>query len=120
MKESQIVTQLIKALNLSEFIVTKIVGESVYQAKGLPDIIGCYMGRFIGLEVKFSTGKYSKLQIEWLKDLQKHGAFAVGIFYDPDFNFYWMDQKLDASRQEPFVNFKQLIELLREKALPPR
>jgi hypothetical protein len=34
----------------------------MYGTAGLPDIICCYRGRFVGLEVKTPDGKLSKLQ----------------------------------------------------------
>ena len=34
----------------------------MYGTAGLPDIICCYCGRFIGLEVKTPSGKLTKLQ----------------------------------------------------------
>jgi hypothetical protein len=34
----------------------------MYGTAGLPDIICCYRGRFIGFEVKTSSGRLSKLQ----------------------------------------------------------
>ena len=34
----------------------------MYGTAGLPDIICCYRGRFIGLEVKTPSGKLTKLQ----------------------------------------------------------
>lgn len=38
---------------------------------GIPDIIGCYQGRFIAIECKAGKGKTTALQereLEWIKD----------------------------------------------------
>lgn len=49
--ESRIVTKIIKYLREQGGWWQKIHG-GVYQASGIPDIIGCYKGRFYGIEVK--------------------------------------------------------------------
>jgi hypothetical protein len=51
----------------------------MYGTAGIPDIICCYKGRFLGLEGKTPTGKLSKLQeitIQRIKDA-KGQAFKV-------------------------------------------
>ena len=51
----------------------------MYGTAGLPDIICCYRGRFVGLEVKTPDGKLSKLQESMLTKIQaaKGTAFKV-------------------------------------------
>lgn len=44
---------------------------------GVPDIIACYKGRFIGIEVKNETGKTSLLQDENLKMINKAGGIGI-------------------------------------------
>jgi len=51
-----------------------------YSANGTPDIIVCYRGRFIALELKTDTGVVSKLQTRTMKDIREMGggvAYAV-------------------------------------------
>ena len=45
---------------------------------GLPDIIGCYKGKFFGLEVKSETGKTSPLQKYTIMVIGKAGGI-VGV-----------------------------------------
>ena len=49
--ETRLVTQIIKTLREYGGFWIKIHG-SPYQTAGIPDIVGCYNGRFIALEVK--------------------------------------------------------------------
>lgn len=48
-----------------------------YSQVGVPDIIACYKGRFIGIEVKNETGKTSPLQNYNLEAIQKAGGFSM-------------------------------------------
>lgn len=53
---------------------------SPMQKAGIPDIIGCWEGRFIGIEVKVGDNTPSLLQKEILKCLVRAGAMA-GVAY---------------------------------------
>lgn len=44
---------------------------------GVPDILACVNGHFVGIEVKSSTGKPSELQIHNVKKINECGGFAV-------------------------------------------
>ena len=44
---------------------------------GVPDIIACYKGRFIGIEVKNETGKTSPLQDVNLKMINDAGGIGI-------------------------------------------
>ena len=48
-----------------------------YGKAGIPDIIGCINGRFIGIEVKAENGKPSPLQIRNVKLINEAGGYAV-------------------------------------------
>lgn len=58
-------------------------GGSMYQVAGLPDVIACYRGFFLGLELK--TGKYqaTELQKQKLNNIQDSGG--VGVILRDDF-----------------------------------
>lgn len=53
----------------------KYFGNS-YSQVGVPDILACYKGRFIGIEVKNETGKTSKLQDLNILAIQKAGGIS--------------------------------------------
>lgn len=44
---------------------------------GVPDIIACYKGKFIGIEVKNETGKTSPLQDVNLKMINDAGGIGI-------------------------------------------
>jgi hypothetical protein len=47
-------------------------------AKGMPDIIVCYKGRFIGLEVKNKTGTHKPAQKDFKADIERSsGIYEV-------------------------------------------
>ena len=51
---------------------------SEFQMSGLPDIIGCYKGRFIGIEVKDPEGNHptSELQKKRIREIRQAGGIA--------------------------------------------
>lgn len=53
-------------------------GGDVYMPRGIPDIIGCYRGRFVAIEVKLPGGEPTPIQQVWLERLKSAGA-AVGV-----------------------------------------
>lgn len=48
-----------------------------YSQVGVPDIIACYKGKFIGIEVKNETGKTSPLQDVNLKMINDTGGIGI-------------------------------------------
>jgi hypothetical protein len=58
---------------------------SPFQRKGLPDIIGCYRGRFVGLEVKVPgrEAEVTPLQAHTLSEIRHSGGVA-GVVSSPD------------------------------------
>ena len=48
-----------------------------FGGNGVPDIIGCYAGIFIGIEVKREGAKPTKLQDLRMKQIHKVGGFAL-------------------------------------------
>ena len=47
-----------------------------YGTSGIPDIICCYRGRFLGLEAKLPTGKLTELQKRALDRINAAGGIA--------------------------------------------
>lgn len=73
--ESLIVNNILKELRSTGGVWFKIHG-GAYQETGIPDIIGCREGQFIGIEVKTTTGKVSKRQELIISKIQKAGGKA--------------------------------------------
>lgn len=51
----------------------------MYGTAGLPDIICCYKGRFVGIEVKKPRGKLTKLQEITLRYIERAGGVAAKV-----------------------------------------
>lgn len=48
--------------------------------KGTPDIIGCYNGKFFGIECKAEKGRITDWQIRAHKDIEDNGGAVIVIF----------------------------------------
>ena len=50
-----------------------------YGTSGVPDIICCYRGRFLGLEVKLPSGKLTELQKRAIEKINRAGGIACRV-----------------------------------------
>jgi len=50
-----------------------------YGASGVPDIVACYNGKFIGIECKANGNKPTKLQLKHLNDITLAGGMSLVI-----------------------------------------
>ena len=50
-----------------------------YGCAGIPDIICCYKGRFLGLEVKLPTGALTELQKRAIEKINRAGGIASRV-----------------------------------------
>lgn len=50
-----------------------------YAAAGIPDIICCYHGRFVGLEVKRPGGKLTERQQRTIEKIRRAGGIACRV-----------------------------------------
>ena len=76
MKEAEIQKKILEYLKLNGAYAIKVIQAS---KAGVPDIICCYKGYFIGIEVKtpktkYNTSELQKLNIEWI---QKADGIAI-------------------------------------------
>lgn len=55
-------------------------GGSTFMLAGLPDIIGCYNGRFVAFEVKRTGGKLTALQAAFLDKIRTAGGIAQVVY----------------------------------------
>ena len=65
-----------------------------YGASGVPDIVACYNGRFIGIEVKadLKKNKPTALQQRNLSEIAQHGGVALVI---DAYNLDYLKEVLD-------------------------
>lgn len=57
---------------------------------GVPDLIVCYKGLFIGIELKAPNGKPSELQLYNLREIEKSGGISY-LLYPEDFKDFKRD-----------------------------
>ncbi len=78
MSEAEIVTKILEKLRKEGGWWIKIHG-SRYQARGTPDIIGCYEGKFYGFEVKVpgKEGTLTRTQNLQLELIQQSGGISA-------------------------------------------
>ena len=50
-----------------------------YGSAGIPDVIACYMGRFIAIECKAGKGKTTALQDRNIAQIKDAGGFAIVV-----------------------------------------
>lgn len=55
------------------------------QRKGIPDLLVCCNGHFVGLELKASNGRPSDLQLYNIRKIQESGGIAM-VVYPKDFD----------------------------------
>ena len=65
----------------------KYWGGSNFTKAGVPDIIACVKGRFIGVEIKGPAGKPTELQIHNLKKIDEAGGYGI-LLYPKDFEIF--------------------------------
>lgn len=53
---------------------------NAYTSSGIPDILSCINGRFVGIEVKQESGKPSLLQKVHLKNIGEAGGIGVLVY----------------------------------------
>ena len=67
---------------------------AAYTKSGIPDILACVNGYFLGIEVKAPNGRPSPLQIHNLKKIDEAGGYGI-LLYPKDYE-----------------NFKEFVERL--------
>ena len=88
--ETKLVEKIMNRLKAEGGFWVKIHGGPMQQS-GIPDIIGCYKGRFVGIEVKVGKNTTSKLQDIVLTELTEAGALC-GVAYSINDAIYIRDK----------------------------
>lgn len=57
---------------------------SEFGEAGLPDLMGVFRGRLIGIEVKQGSGWFRPLQIAWLRKAERSEAVMIGMLFKDD------------------------------------
>ena len=83
MKESVLVTNMIELIRTRGGYAENIWGGG-FQSAGIPDILACYKGVFLGIEVKVGKNKPSALQKAKVKLINQAGGLAVVTWDDTE------------------------------------
>ena len=78
-KESVFVSKIKSYLRENGAYCEKIWGGG-FQSAGIPDIIACYRGIFVGLEAKVGKNKASEIQKVKIKQINDAGGFAAVVY----------------------------------------
>lgn len=58
----------------------KYWGGGIYTKAGIPDLLICYKGNFIALELKAPNGRVSKLQEVNINKINIAGGYAIALY----------------------------------------
>ena len=64
--------------------VLKYWGGAAYTKSGIPDLLVCFKGYFLGIELKAPNGKPSELQLYNLRQINKAEGISI-LLYPKDF-----------------------------------
>ena len=78
MNESQFQAKLVKDLNNHGWFYKS---SDRFRA-GIPDVLGCYKGVFMGLELKVDSNPPTKLQVWELERITAEGGYAAVVTYN--------------------------------------
>lgn len=65
----------------------KYWGGGEFTKAGVPDLLVCINGKFLGVEIKAKNGKPSELQLYHLQKIDNAGGYAV-LLYPSDFELF--------------------------------
>lgn len=87
----------------------KYWGGAAYTKSGIPDILACCEGFFLGIEVKAPHGKPSELQLYNLKKIDEAGGFGI-LLYSIDFDLFknFVDCIIQGDMENARYNYKIL------------
>ena len=100
-QEKQFENKVKKFLKDNGCYFIKYWGGAQFTKAGVPDLLVCCYGFFIGVELKASNGTPSPLQIHNLKSIDSAGGFAV-LLYPKDFTLF--KNFVDCLGEEDFAN----------------
>ena len=88
----------------------KYWGGAAYTKAGIPDLLVCCNGYFLGVELKAPNGRPSPLQIYNLKKIDESGGYGI-LLYPKDFEtFKGLIQALNESNISSGLYYQELKE----------
>lgn len=76
-----------KFLDAEGCYYVKYWGGGYFTRSGVPDLLVCVNGHFLGIELKAQTGKPSRLQLLNIEQIKKAGGRAIKLYPD-DFEMF--------------------------------
>lgn len=77
----------------------KYWGGGAFTKSGVPDLLVCCNGYFVGVELKAPNGRPSELQIHNLKEINNSGGFGILLYPEKYNDFRAFISKLSADRE---------------------
>lgn len=65
----------------------KYWGGGLFTTSGIPDLLICCNGHFLGVEIKAENGKPSQLQLMNITKIKQAGGIAL-VLYPKDFDYF--------------------------------
>lgn len=88
MKETAFKNQVKEYLeSINAWYIKYWAGPVGFTKEGIPDILACINGKFIGIELKGDNGKPSLLQIINLRNIRQAGGVGV-LLYPKDLEYF--------------------------------
>lgn len=87
MKETPFKNKVIRYLTEINAWYIKYWAGAIYTKEGVPDILACINGRFVGMELKGTNGRPKILQLKKLKQIREAGGIGV-LLYPEDFEYF--------------------------------
>lgn len=81
MNETQLTQRIKDYMVANGAYIEKIFGGG-FQASGVPDLLACYKGRFVAIEVKTPNGKGVASDIQKIKIRMIRGSGGIAFFAD--------------------------------------
>jgi Holliday junction resolvase - archaeal type len=77
--------------------ILKYWGGASYTKSGIPDLLVCCNGYFLGIELKSSKGTPSELQKYHIREIRKAGGIALVLYPDEFEEFEELIEELNSS-----------------------
>ena len=106
------VIKIKKYLKQENIWFVKYWGGSIFTKDGIPDILICANGYFVGIELKAENGQASKLQLYNLNKIKENGGIGL-LLYPKDFNLF--KRLLEYLKQYKYSEAIELAEKINER-----
>lgn len=94
----------------------KYWGGAAFTKSGIPDLLVCLNGQFLGVELKAPRGVPTDLQLHTLREIDDAGGYAVLLYPDDFERFQTMVRYISADKDYSALSvYKHFIRIRKEK-----